>query len=72
MNKVYQEFVVITNTINSAKNCNYYSGILNLNDIRDIITNEEFDTPVINILEYSDVHVLSFNSAIITFFKFPI
>lgn len=48
LNEVHQELVTITNTTNFAKKGNYYSGTFNINAIRDIIRNEEFDTPVIN------------------------
>lgn len=69
INEVYQELVAITNTINFAKNGNFYSGTLNLNDIEEIITNEQF---VINILEYADIHICQYQTAIINIYKYPL
>lgn len=72
INEIYRELEAITNTINFAKNGNFYSGTLNLNDIKEIISNEAFDLPLINILEYSDIHVCFFNQAVITIYKYPL
>lgn len=72
INEVYRELEAITNTINFAKNGNFYSGTLNLNDIKELISNEAFDLPLINILEYSDIHVCLFNQAVVTIYKYPI
>lgn len=72
INEVYRELEAITNTINFARNGNFYSGTLNLNDITEIISNEAFDLPLINILEYSDIHICFFKQAIISIYKYPI
>lgn len=70
--EVYKELESITNTINFAKTGLFYSGTLNLKDIKEIIKTESYDIPIINILEYSNIHVCIFNSAIVTIYKYPI
>lgn len=72
LNVVYQELVTITNTINFAKHGNFYSGTLNLNDVKEIIINEEIDIPIINILEYADIHICMYQNSIITIYKYPL
>ncbi|XP_017475030.1 PREDICTED: uncharacterized protein LOC108365501 [Rhagoletis zephyria] len=64
MTEVYNELSSVANTINFAKNGNFYSGTLNLKDIQQIVSNEALDSPLI-ILEYSDIHVCYFNHAMI-------
>lgn len=72
INEVYQELKVITNTINFAKNGNFYSGTLSLNNAKEIIANEEFDLPIIHILEHSVIDVCLFQNSVITIYKYPI
>ena len=70
--EVYKELETITNTINFAKTGNFYSGTLNLKDIQELVSIEDFNIPIINILEYSDIHVCMYKDAIITIYKYPV
>lgn len=72
LNEVYTELLTLTITINFAKNNNFYSGTLDLKEIKEIISNEKIQLPIINILEYSDIHVCKFKQTIITVYKYPI
>lgn len=60
------------NTTKFVKNGNFYWGNLNLNDIRDIITNDDFNTSIIDIPEYADVHVCLYQNAVITIYKYTL
>ncbi len=72
ISEVYNELQSITNTINFAKTSNFYSGTLNLKDVYDLIKHEKLDLPLINILEYADIHICYLQEAIITIYKYPI
>uniref|UniRef100_W8BAW4 Retrovirus-related Env polyprotein from transposon gypsy n=1 Tax=Ceratitis capitata TaxID=7213 RepID=W8BAW4_CERCA len=71
ISEVYNELQSITNTINFAKTNNFYSGTLNLKDVYDLISHEKLDLPIINILEYADIHICYLQEAIITIYKYP-
>lgn len=59
-------------TINFAKKGTFVSKSIDIKDIREIVKNEKINVPVINILEYSEIHMLKYQDLYVTVFKYPI
>lgn len=67
-----EELENIILTINMAKNKQINTLALNLKEIEALIEVENGRLPIINILEYSDVHMCKINNTIILIIKYPV
>lgn len=72
LQEIHKELEDLALTINFARNKNFYSPSININDIEKIIKSENTEIPVINIMEYSDIHVCKINDTFIVVYKYPI
>uniref|UniRef100_A0A0K8U463 Retrovirus-related Env polyprotein from transposon gypsy n=1 Tax=Bactrocera latifrons TaxID=174628 RepID=A0A0K8U463_BACLA len=72
LEEIHKELGDLMLTINFAKNKNFYFASINLEDIENIIKTEGSDIPVINLMEYSDIHVCGIRDTFIVVYKYPI
>lgn len=64
---------IILETINFAKNKQFFSQSVDLGDLEELIRNEENEEiPLLDILEYADIHVCQMELKIIIIYKYPI
>lgn len=70
--QVYEQLLLLTRTINAAKNNEYLSESLDLDDIKNIIQHEIIQVPIINILEYSKIFLARTDEFFITIYKYPV
>lgn len=71
LDETVNELNNLLNTINFAQNNNFYSGTLNLDEAKEIIKHEHSDLPVINIMEYSEIHIARVKQIFIIIYKYP-
>lgn len=69
---IHEQLLTLVRTINAAKNNEYLTESLNLNDVRELTVHKLKSVPIINILEYSDIYITRTNDSIITIYKYPI
>lgn len=63
----------ILETINLAKNQQFFSQSIDLNDLNEIIKNEKnVEVPLLDIMEYATIHVCQLENKIIIIYKYPI
>lgn len=70
--QVYDQLILLVRTINAAKNNEYLTESLNIVDIKEVIQHELITVPIINILEYADVHIAGTGDLFIAIYKYPI
>lgn len=64
---------IISQTINLAKNQQFFSQSMDLNDLNEIIKYEKIvEIPLLDIMEYADIHVCQIENKIICIYKYPI
>lgn len=70
--QVYEQLLLLVRTINAAKNNEYLSESLDMNDIREIVQHELSSIPIISVMEYADVHIARTKDTFIAIYKYPI
>lgn len=72
LTEIIEELQNIVLTVNMAKNDQINTLALNLHEIEDMMKIEKNQIPIINILEYSTVHICKIKNSIILVIKYPI
>lgn len=72
LKEILYELANIVKNLNFSKQNIFFSESLNLKDVKEIIHNENFNLPIINILEYADNYLCRANNLIISIYKYPI
>lgn len=72
LSMLVEELENVILTINMAKNKQINTLALNLKEIEAMIEVENSQLPIINILEYSDVHICKINNTIVLIIKYPV
>ena len=67
-----RELEILFDTIISAKTGNFLSKSLNLNDVKKIINHLKIQIPILNVMEYSNIHVGRINKTFIIIYKYPL
>lgn len=70
--QVHDQLLLLVRTINAAKNNAYLTESLSLADIQEIIQHELISVPIINVLEYADIHIAGTGDLFIAIYKYPI
>ena len=70
--EIHDQLLLLVRTINAAKNNEYLTESLDLDDVKEIVHHEINSVPIINVLEYSNVYVARTNELFITIYNYPV
>lgn len=70
--QVHDQLLLLVRTINAAKNNEYLTESLNIDDVKEIIQHELVSVPIINILEYADIYIAGTGDLVVTIYKYPL
>lgn len=72
LREIHDQLLLLVRAINAVKNNEYLTESLGLEHVKEIIKHEINLVPIINVLEYSDIHISRTNELFITIYKYPV
>lgn len=72
LREIHDQLLLLVRTINAAKNNEYLTESLDLDDVKEIVRHEINSVPIINVLEYSDIYIARTDELFITIYKYPV